>query len=317
VKKKSTKKETHPLPVCTRLKRNVFEVSCEIRSTKDHQWFLLRSDVHHDSTHCNRTLEKKHLEEVIERNALVFDFGDCYDVMQGRFDRRSSKDDLREEYKQGDYLDALVSDFTKYYTPYAKHFGMVSMGNHETAILKHHETNLTERLVDRLNVKTGSNIHVGGYSGWIRFNVKYGATEVGRSKDGYKRKGHETGGINLWYHHGYGGDAPVTKGTIQTARQAVYLPDAHVCVTGHTHNEFIMPLQRVRFKPATGTIYQDEQLHVKCAGYKEEYEDGFAGWHIERGAPPKPNGAMWLKIGWNKTDDVTTRGITYDVVRAK
>jgi len=315
VKKKSAKKQA-ALPTCERLKRNVFEVTCNVESTKDFQYFLLRSDVHHDSTHCNRTLEKKHLEQVKERNGLVFDFGDCYDVMQGRFDRRSSKDDLREEYKQGDYLDALVSDFAQYYTPYANNIGMMSMGNHETAILKHHETNLTERLIDRLNVKTGSNIHVGGYSGWIRFNVVYGKVGAHVGKDGYKRKGSSTASIWLWYHHGYGGDAPVTKGTIQTARQSPYLPDANICVTGHTHNEWIFPIQRIRIKD-TGTVYQDEQLHVKCAGYKEEYEDGHSGWHIERGGPPKPNGAMWLKLGWCKSDDPLTRGMTYDVTRAK
>jgi hypothetical protein len=30
--------------------------------------------------------------------------------------------------------------------------------------------------------------------------------------------------------------------------------------------------------------------------YKEEYQDGFSGWHVERGAPPKPLGGRILKI---------------------
>jgi hypothetical protein len=30
--------------------------------------------------------------------------------------------------------------------------------------------------------------------------------------------------------------------------------------------------------------------------YKEEYEDGSKGWHIERGAPPKPMGGRILTI---------------------
>ena len=286
----------------TKKNRSVFFIKTDIKKVSEHQWFLLRSDVHHDSKHCNRELEKKHLDLAVKRNALIFDFGDCYDVMQGRFDRRSSKEDLRAEYKQGDYLDALVADFTKFYAPYAKNFGIMSMGNHETAILKHHETNLTERLIDRLNVETGSKIQMGGYSGWIRIAGKYHG---------------EKGGVTIWYHHGYGGDAPVTKGTIQTARIAPYVPDANIVVTGHTHNEWIFPIPRVRLKLQTGTIYHDEQLHLKLPGYKDEYMDGYGGWHIERGGPPKPVGAMWLKIGWCKSDKKEMRGITYDVERAK
>jgi hypothetical protein len=30
--------------------------------------------------------------------------------------------------------------------------------------------------------------------------------------------------------------------------------------------------------------------------YKEEYGEGFSGWHVERGAPPKPLGGRILEI---------------------
>jgi hypothetical protein len=30
--------------------------------------------------------------------------------------------------------------------------------------------------------------------------------------------------------------------------------------------------------------------------YKEEYEDGSKGWHVERGAPPKPLGGRILHL---------------------
>jgi hypothetical protein len=35
---------------------------------------------------------------------------------------------------------------------------------------------------------------------------------------------------------------------------------------------------------------------VRTPGYKEEYQDGYGGFHVERGAPPKPVGAAWLSI---------------------
>lgn len=40
------------------------------------QWFLLRSDAHHDSPIARNGLEKRHLEQAAERGAGVLDFGD-------------------------------------------------------------------------------------------------------------------------------------------------------------------------------------------------------------------------------------------------
>lgn len=298
------------------ISRNVHFINHRFLSTSDNFWVLLTSDRHHDNPYCNLELEKKHLDEAKERNAVIIDYGDLFCAMQGRFDRRSSKDDIREEHQSGNYLDKLVSTATDFYAPYANNFAVMGPGNHETSILKHHETNLTERLVERLNMATGSEIKMGGYSGWVKFRFQYGRPRTNESalrKDGSQKC---MGSINLWYHHGYGGDAPVTKGTIQTGRQAVYVPDAHLVCTGHTHNEWIFPITRIRLHD-TGTVYHDEQLHLKTPGYKEEYKDGYGGWHIERGGPPKPNGAMWVRFFWQKTKDPETRGVNFEVTRAK
>jgi hypothetical protein len=34
--------------------------------------------------------------------------------------------------------------------------------------------------------------------------------------------------------------------------------------------------------------------HIRTSTYKEEYGDGTKGWHVTRGAPPKPLGGYWL-----------------------
>jgi hypothetical protein len=40
-----------------------------------------------------------------------------------------------------------------------------------------------------------------------------------------------------------------------------------------------------------------KEMHLMITGtYKEEYEDGSKGWHVERGAPPKPVGGRILTI---------------------
>lgn len=298
------------------ISRNVHFIHHRFLSTSDNFWVLLTSDRHHDNPHCNVEMEKRHLEEAKERNAVIIDYGDLFCAMQGKFDRRASKEDIKPEHQSGNYLDKLVSTATDFYAPYANNFAIMGPGNHETAMLKHHETNLTERLVERLNMSTGSEIKMGGYSGWVKFKFWYGKEQTTGSNVTNSGVQKSMDSKNLWYHHGYGGDAPVTKGTIQTGRQAVYVPDAHFVCTGHTHNEWIFPIQRVRLKES-GLLYHDEQLHIKTPGYKEEYDDGYAGWHIERGGPPKPNGAMWIRFFYRKTSDQKTRGVHYEVTRAK
>lgn len=54
-----------------------------------------------------------------------------------------------------------------------------------------------------------------------------------------------------------------------------------------------MPIQRIRLNKEN-QVNHGEQLHISTPGYKEEYADGWGGFHIERGGPPKPVGAAWV-----------------------
>jgi hypothetical protein len=75
----------------------------------------------------------------------------------------------------------------------------------------------------------------------------------------------------------------------------VYVSDADIVATGHVHESWQVAIQRIRLNQVDQVV-QERQTHVKIAGYKEEYEDGYGGWHIETGKPPKPTGAWWLRI---------------------
>lgn len=249
----------------------------------EQQKFLLRADTHRDSIACNRELEQEHLEKAVEEDALGVDLGDLFDAMQGRFDPRRSMDELRPEYQREDYYDFVVKDSADFYSPYAKNFLLFARGNHETSVRKHANTDLTDRLVFALNAFAGGKIATGGYGGWLRLLFKRG--------DGK----HPLGTINIKYFHGAGGEAPVTRGAIQTNRQAVYLPDANVVLNGHNHHQYIIPIARERLGPK-GNHYGDLQYHVRIPGYKQEYGDGSGGWTVERGGVPKPIGAVWMTV---------------------
>jgi len=275
--------------------RAVVNVDFKLR-TGESQWFLLSSDRHWDNPKSDIALQLKHLNEAKERGAGIIDNGDLFCAMQGKYDPRGTKSDVRPEHSKGDYLDQLVNTGADFFVPFAENFIQIAWGNHETSILKRLETDLTTRLVERINAKAGTQIHKAGFYGWVVLRANVG--------------GNDTQTLRIAWHHGYGGDAPVTKGTIQTNRMSVYLPDADFVMTGHTHNEFQFPISRVRIS-SKGSVYHDEQLHLKIPSYKEEYRDGHSGWHIERGGPPKPKGALWLRI-YNEAGKIKS-----EVTRAK
>jgi len=246
-------------------------------------WVLLRSDAHWDNPDSDRNLMRKHLEMAKKRNAAVVDFGDLFCAMQGKYDRRSNKDKVLPEHQKGQYLDRLVDTAVEWHTPYAHLWVGQYFGNHETSILAHHETCLITRFVDGLRQKTGAVVPVIGYSGFIRFSFacacRYSAT--------------------LWGIHGYGGGGPVTKDMIQRARQQQYV-DADIYVSGHTHDQFTTPDMRVKLSNK-GRIEVKRTTYIKLPSYKDEYKHGQGGYHVEKGRPPKPIGAMWLRFFYRHT----------------
>lgn len=265
--------------------RSVTTVRFDYSGVGWEQWILLRTDAHHDNPHCDQRTEKKHLDQAVERNALIIDNGDLFCSMQGKYDKRSSKDAMRPEHQNGNYLDRLVETAADFYSPYADNWLLFGQGNHETKILQNHETNLTERLVERINVaqekkKKTHRVFMGGYGGWVRFQFERARHRSTRT---------------LYHYHGTGGGGPVTRGTIQTNRLAVYNPDADVIFTGHTHDEWCLTIARQRLT-TNGIPYHDEQLHIRAPGYKDSWGDGYAGWEVERGLAPRPIGSAWLRL---------------------
>jgi hypothetical protein len=265
---------------------NVIKVTMDVRGAGWEQWFLLSSDRHHDSPDCNRELEIEHLEECKKRKGYVLDFGDIFDAMQGRYDPRRTYKDIRPEYQKkmiegGKFLDVIVKDAVNFYKPYANQILLIGRGNHETAIETHNDTDLIDRLVSGINTAAKSSVYSGFYGGWVRFM--------------FKIQGTQRESVNMKYFHGAGGGGPVTKGTIQSNRQAVFLPDADIVVNGHIHESWVLAIPRERLSDA-GVVYQDLQFHVRTATYKNDYGNGSSGWHIETGKPPKPRGAVWLRF---------------------
>lgn len=249
--------------------------------------YLLLSDLHWDNPHCDRRLLKQHLDEAKEKNCKVLINGDFFCLMQGKGDPRRSKDDIRAEHNNGKYLDSIVKTAVEWFKPYAEIIEVIGYGNHETTIIKHQETDVLERFIERLNTeaKPKSPIYKGGYGGWI----------ITRLKENPDSKKKPTFTHKIKYHHGYGGGGPVTKGTIQHQREAVKIQGADLIWMGHVHEDYEMTYSYETLD-YVGNVKHKDVCMLRTASYKEEYQDGFGGFHIERGRPVKPLGGRWLKL---------------------
>ena len=246
------------------------------------KWLYFTSDTHFDSVYCDRSMFFEDMDNAILRDASICIIGDFFDAMQGRFDPRRDMSALRPEYRRSDYYDYVVKDSVNMLEKYSNNIMMISPGNHELSILKNANTFLSDRLVSSLNSRTGSKIIHGGYGGWLRIVLRVG--------------NQPKGSINIKYFHGAGGEAPVTRGAIQTNRQAVYLPDADIVINGHSHNAYWIPITRERIGNK-GDHYFDTQHHLRTPGYMQSYGDGTTGWEVTRGGVPKPLGSCFVKIG--------------------
>ena len=238
------------------------------------------SDLHWDNPKCNRELLKKHLDKCLAEDRKVFINGDMFCLMQGKYDPRRSKKDIRPEHNKVNYIDAVIEDAVEWFAPYKDILLHIGYGNHETAILKNLETDPLRRFVDLYNFTQKAQVALGGYGGWVTFRIRRWKTSARRAS------------CTMYHFHGSGGGGPVTKGTIQNQRQMASIEGADIICMGHVHELYTMVhstkyLVADKLRPTHREVH-----HFRTGCYKDEYDDGYGGWHIERGAPPKPLGCV-------------------------
>lgn len=245
----------------------------------DEFWVLAASDRHWDNPKSNRALQKEHLDEARDRRAAVIDIGDLFCMMQLPGDRRATKGGTRPEDEKQNYFDRVNRGAIQWFSPYAKNIAILGEGNHETAVLKYTTSSPTERLAEGLQLH-GSPCVAMGYRGWIRIVYR-------RSTQRFTKL--------VYFHHGEGGGAPVTRGIINASRRAVYCPQADIVLSGHIHKHLVTPIERFKLSQ-NGTETADEQLHIQLPTYKQAHAGQSGGWEHERGIPPWSQGAVWLRF---------------------
>lgn len=268
-----------------RITRNAHSIFLENEEKNEYRIALL-SDIHFDNPKCDRDKLKQHLDYCVEQNIPIFINGDFFCLMQGKYDPRRSKKDIRPEHNKANYIDAVIEEAVTWWSPYAHLLTVIGYGNHETAIIKNLETDPLQRFVDMLNYTNKSNVFTGGYGGWILIKMKLKSNWVVSR--------------TMKYFHGSGGGGIVTKGAINLTRALESYENMDIFTMGHIHENSARNDVRDTFEYNSGQhTYQQvqKQIHLCITGsYKEEYEDGAFGWHVERGAPVKPVGGRILNI---------------------
>ena len=266
----------------TKVSRNLHTLELD----KEENRLALLSDLHWDNPKCDRVILKRHLDYCLKEQIPVMIVGDTFCLMQGRGDRRGNKSDILPEHNNAKYLDSVVDTAVEWFSPYAHILTVIGYGNHETGIIKYQETDLLQRFVDLMNYKNKTNISTGGYGGWIVLK--------------YTMRSNTLMTKNLKYFHGSGGGGIVTKGAINLTRALETYENMDIFVMGHIHENSSRNDVRDSLTYNQGRrVYELEQkqIHLAITGtYKEEYVDGFGGWHVERGAPVKPLGGRILTL---------------------
>lgn len=245
---------------------------------------LFLSDIHFDSVYCEREVLRRHLDE--NADAWIVIAGDLFDAMQGKYDRRRSYEEIRPEYLGADYYDRIVNDAVKWLLPYAHRIIFLGYGNHETGALKNADTDLLQRFAKTIYDKSGVVVPIGGFASWLRI-------VFGRANGGHRSF---SKGLNIRIAHNASGgtNAPVTRGLIQTNRQAVYLSNADIVVNGDNHEGYIVPIARQTLLDS-GKSVQTVTWFLRTPGYKQAWERQRHGFDIER-LSPKPMGGVLVNI---------------------
>jgi hypothetical protein len=277
-----------------KVNKMVIEISVLLPEKYDPDWsfdLALFSDLHWDNPHSLRKLYRQHLDEAKRRNALIGFNGDVFCAMQGRYDPRSSKSDIRAEHLGSNYLDLLVDTFVEYHKDVAHLMAWFGKGNHETSIHKRQETNLVQRSCDMLRWKHDGRMIPMGYHGFIVIRFLTGGFERGASA---KTKVKTRERFVLYQHHGKFGGV-VSKGTQSATRHGLWVPNCDWVFTGHTHDRWSLDQPYLHLNPVSLDVKTRVTEHLKGASYKLKYDKDYS-WEVEKALGPKPAGGYFIKF---------------------
>ena len=221
------------------------------------------SDLHLDSPYTDLKKLKKLFDDAQKNQYKIVIIGDLLDVMGGKYDRRTTKGDIKPEHNTDNYINSVCESAADFLAPYIDDILLITAGNHEREIDKRMECYLLEFIDLYLHKKTGKSINwTQDYAGYIRLHGK-------------RKNAGESCPTTIFYNHGKDGNATMSFGVLNVKRNAAVI-DADIIVMGHIHKNFSLPLNRL-YLSNRGIIKVKEQLHLQLGTSKESKGTDYFG----------------------------------------
>jgi hypothetical protein len=255
------------------------------------RWFLC-GDLHLGHVGCNVARIKREFKRAVDLGANILINGDVYDAIGSKDKRATPGQTIRRLSEAKDKLKESVDLGEEVLGEFRENIRVIGIGNHEETWIRYQESDPVAGLIDRLNQgrQHPQPIRHGGIAGYV---VSLLDIPSGKGKP-------LTISHTLHYHHGSGGDAPITGGLIAANRSMVsWIADAHT--EGHRHNQ----LQR---EYAVGTVRPNGRVVIKqcvcimTGSYLDNYPRGERAKPLEytyaesANHPPKPMGGQFLLV---------------------
>jgi hypothetical protein len=215
--------------------------------------------------------------------------GDIFDAIIPADGKRYDPRDIEPKYllaDQGQVLNMALNDAESVLRPYKDQIIGVMMGNHEYEFDRRYGLNLTQMLCERLNVR---NLGM-SFLMWLQLQRSDGQGGQGRS-------------VKIYGHHGYGGNAKTSGGSITKYERSFMDYNADIMLFGHDHKTW--KYQRPRIDINSRGKIVDSPLTVVCCGtFKRSLSDNeVPTWEEKMGFGPQMLKGQTIEItvkthGW-------------------
>lgn len=251
-------------------------------------WF---ADLHFENPHT----DKKNLKKIIDSNptSYIIIGGDAFDLMESFGDPRQSKDRQRDMGVGSNYINHVLDEFIKFFSPYAKRILSINFGNHEGAFIKRHGFDLPEAAASILNNQYGANVVCGDYAGYISLSIS--------------RSGNGSWVSNtMYFTHSSGSIGKRSKGMLAIDILKGQHPSADTFLFEHDHEAFIKPEVVEKLSSSKTDLIDKHMWFVSVPTMKDEFGGVRRGFHHEKNMGKRVIGCAKLNFNVIRNRCVST-----------
>ena len=191
---------------------------------KEFNYFFC-SDIHIGCKNQDYKALERDFQKAKDLNAKIFINGDLFDMILHQDRKRYTV--ASDKYNSDNNINLAINEAFDFLSPYVEQIEFIGCGNHETSVQKYHNIDVIQQIVWSLNKAHKTDIKHGQYCCFIVLKYHWGGSGKVRTR-------------KIFYTHGTGGTAEVTKGIINVNRH-LYNKNCDIFWQGHTHTKFVLP----------------------------------------------------------------------------